>query len=236
MNYAIIDQCSCCALLRSLSNHSMKHLITKWAASWQNQQNGMCAQRRLRSAWASAQSDQSSLWRLIRLGGCPGWSESSLGTQSFCWFCDDAAQILKCPWYFQLSVHYRCKPGDSTRYRKKQQHRSVFEPHHDKTNRMACAPSEDSDQPGHPPSLIRIFAVRLKKARIRNYPLSAQRRLWSNWADAQADLSFRWAHMPFCWFCHDAAHFLVNALCHLPFTNSYCENRTCEMYKDTGCR
>ena len=30
-----------------------------WAASWQNQQNGMCAQRRLRSAWASAQSDQS---------------------------------------------------------------------------------------------------------------------------------------------------------------------------------
>ena len=23
-----------------------------------------------------------------------------------------------------------------------------------------CAPSEDSDQPGHPPSLIRVFAVR----------------------------------------------------------------------------
>ena len=30
----------------------------KWATSWQNQQNGMCVQRRLRSAWASAQSDQ----------------------------------------------------------------------------------------------------------------------------------------------------------------------------------
>ena len=30
-----------------------------WAASWQNQQNGMWAQRRLRSAWAFAQSDQS---------------------------------------------------------------------------------------------------------------------------------------------------------------------------------
>ena len=26
-------------------------------------------------------------------------------------------------------------------------------------------------------------------------------------ADAQADLSLRWAHMPFCWFCHEAAHF-----------------------------
>ena len=24
--------------------------------------------------------------------------------------------------------------------------------------------------------------------------------------DAQADLSLCWAHMPFCWFCHEAAH------------------------------
>ena len=30
-----------------------------WATSWQNQQNGMRAQQRLRSAWASTQSDQS---------------------------------------------------------------------------------------------------------------------------------------------------------------------------------
>ena len=35
-----------------------------------------------------------------------------------------------------------------------------------------CAPSEDSDQPGHPPSLIRVFAVRLKKAWVLRYPLS----------------------------------------------------------------
>ena len=33
-------------------------------------------------------------------------------------------------------------------------------PPHDKTNKMARAPSEDSDQPGHLPSLIRVFAVR----------------------------------------------------------------------------
>ena len=32
---------------------------TIWAATWQNQQNYLCAQRRLRSAWASAQFDQS---------------------------------------------------------------------------------------------------------------------------------------------------------------------------------
>ena len=31
-----------------------------------------------------------------------------------------------------------------------------FEPMHDKTYKMACAPSEDSDRPGHPPSLISL--------------------------------------------------------------------------------
>ena len=40
----------------------------------------------------------------------------------------------------------------------------TFESAHDKTSKMALAPSEDSDQPGHQPSLIRVFAVRLKKA------------------------------------------------------------------------
>ena len=34
------------------------------------------------------------------------------------------------------------------------------EPPRDKTNNVTCAPSEESDQPGHPPSLIRVFAVR----------------------------------------------------------------------------
>ena len=50
-------------------------------------------------------------------------------------------------------------------------------PSHDKTNKMACAPSEDSDQHGHPPSLIRVFAVRTKKDWVLSYPLSAKRRL-----------------------------------------------------------
>ena len=81
-----------------------------WAASWQNQQNGMCTQRRLRSAWASAQSDQSlrcphdeslgpqlpiehTAKTLIRLGEAPGWSEYSLGAQSLCWFCHEVAHF-----------------------------------------------------------------------------------------------------------------------------------------------
>ena len=74
-----------------------------------------------------------------------------------------------------------------------------------------CAPSKDSDQPGRPPSLIRALAVRLRKAWILSYPLSGQRRLWSDWADAQADLSLRRAHMPFCWFCQEAAQ-IINTI------------------------
>ena len=78
--------------------------------------------------------------------------------------------------------------------------RRTFEPPRDKTNKMACAPSKDSDQPGHPPSLIRVFAVRMKKAWVLSYALSAQRLLSTDWADAQADLSLSWTHSHFVGF------------------------------------
>ena len=77
----------------------------------------------------------------------------------------------------------------------------TIEPPHDKTNKMACAPSEDSDQPRHPPSLIRVFAVRMKKAWVLSYPLNTQRRLirlggcpgWSESSlGAQPQLVFSW--------------------------------------------
>ena len=32
---------------------------------------------------------------------------------------------------------------------------------------------------------------------------------WWDWVDAKADLSLHWAHMPFCWFCHERAHFAL---------------------------
>ena len=66
-----------------------------------------------------------------------------------------------------------------------------FEPPHDKTNKIICVPSEDSYQPGHPPSLIRVFAVHSVGSFLHE--------------DAQADLGLRWVHMPFCWFCHEVA-------------------------------
>ena len=54
---------------------------------------------------------------------------------------------------------------------------SECEPPYDKTNKMAFALSEDSDQPGHPPSLIRVFAVRSMGTRGLNVSSCGQRRL-----------------------------------------------------------
>ena len=97
-------------------------------------------------------------------------------------------------------------------------------PSHDKTNKMAVAGSEDSDQPGRPPSLIRVFTLGI-------YPVWSQSSLspwryigssathwahcedWSDWADAQADLSHRWAHRSFCWFCHVVAQIMSRLTC-----------------------
>ena len=72
------------------------------------------------------------------------------------------------------------------------------------TNRMTCAPSEDSDQPGHPPSLIKVFAVRMKKRWVLSYPLSAHQRL---------------IRLAFCWFYRAMAP-LYFGLCHL--RQQYC--------------
>ena len=51
-----------------------------------------------------------------------------------------------------------------------------------------------------------VFAVCMKKPWVLSYPLRAQRRLWSDWADAQADLSLRWVHTHFVRFFHVVAH------------------------------
>ena len=50
----------------------------------------------------------------------------------------------------------------------------IIEPLHDKNYEMSYVRSKDSDQPRHPPSLIRVFAVRTKNARVLSYLLSAQ--------------------------------------------------------------
>ena len=112
---------------------------------------------------------------------------------------------------------------------------SIYEPPQTHQNRQNdCAPSQDSDQSGHPPSLIRVFAVRSMGSYqyidycVASHVVICNCITWemnkfgipakdpsflhadsedcSDWADAQGDLSLRWVHMPFCWFCHEMAH------------------------------
>ena len=82
----------------------------------------------------------------------------------------NCARLLSCTLFLSVDLIWWQLPTFNTPGFK-------YEPAHDKTYKMACAPIEDSDQPGHPPSLIRVFAVRTKKSWVFSYPLSAKRRL-----------------------------------------------------------
>ena len=77
-------------------------------------------------------------------------------------------------------------------------------PPHDKTNKIACEPSQDRSA-WHLPYLIRGFIVCMMKAWVLSYPLSAQRRLirlggCPGWSE-----SWLGTHL-FCCFCHEMAH------------------------------
>ena len=113
---------------------------------------------------------------VISLHICPVWSifvRSSLDSQGFNFFMGTVKTDQTASWLIRLSgcsghILVSC----------------------DMTNQQrGCVPSEDSDQPGHPPSLIRVFAVQMKKPWVLSYPLSTRQRLWSDWADAQTGLS-----------------------------------------------
>ena len=107
--------------------------------------------------------------------------------------------VLSFPW-FSLVLHNLSYTPLSDPW-----NRSKMNMSRNMTKATKCAPSEDSDQPGHPPSLVGAFAVRMKKAWVLSFPLSAQRRLirlgrCPGWYESSLG-----AHS-FCWFCHVTAH------------------------------
>ena len=59
-------------------------------------------------------------------------------------------------WLKAAGMQIRCTRSFSRPERHLPNIEMLCEPHRDKTNKMACAPSEDSYQPGHPPSLISL--------------------------------------------------------------------------------
>ena len=70
------------------------------------------------------------------------------------------------------------------------------------------APSEDSDQLGiHPVWSESSLSAWRNIRSSANYWAHCED--WSDWADAQADLSLGWAHRSFCWFCHEALQLFI---------------------------
>ena len=96
-----------------------------------------------------------------------------------------------------------------------------------------CAPSEDSDQPGHPPSLVRVFAVRLMGSWGPNLSSCGQRRLWSDWADAHTDLSLRWAHSHFVGFVMSRLILLLKSYVKMKMEDNY---KNVNLQNATACQ
>ena len=79
----------------------------------------------------------------------------------------------------------------------------IVEPPHDKTNKTTVCPAKTQIiHPGWSESSLSTHWV-AKDLRFLHVDSEDS---------AQADLSLRWAHMLFCWFCHDAAQFFLSHL------------------------
>ena len=89
---------------------------------------------------------------------------------------------------------------------------------HDKSNKMTCSSSEYSDKPGHPPNLIPVITVCMKKPWV----LITERtvKTLSDSIDAQYDLSLRWVHISFCLFCHALAQMVLMNTAIFSFSNT----------------
>ena len=179
----------------------MSHLMTK-PTVW------LCSQRRLGLAWASAQSDQSSLWAqwvakdpvflhadsgLIRLRGCPGWSEFTGRTCHFAGFV--MRQLIRYVFHSTASLQYLQLPDfrdpllithnhdldpEEIAERLKQQQQES-----EKDARWLMAEERN---------LVSIITEILEPLHDKtNKMMCAQRRLRSAWASATSDQSLHCA-------------------------------------------
>ena len=71
-----------------------------------------------------------------------------------------------------------------------------MEPVISKRYKFTCAPSEDSDQPAHPRSLIRIFNGSYIGSQESKVSSGAKVRLWADCSDVQTGLKLRCTHIP----------------------------------------
>ena len=99
---------------------------------------------------------------------------------------------------------------------------------------MTCAPSEDSDQPWHQPQSDQCSLSAWKKlGSLATH--WAHSKDWSDWADPKADLSLRWAHGSFCWFCCAVTQLIIwpkiNSWLQHVNDQMWCKMVSCGQYK-----
>ena len=86
------------------------------------------------------------------------------------------------PWITDPMHSLLCCLGPASDNAALQQTSLLFEPQHDKTNKTPYAPSEDWDQPGHPPSLISLHCG-LKECFFMRTAKTDQTRWCPGWSD-----------------------------------------------------
>ena len=85
-------------------------------------------------------------------------------------------------------------------------------PAHDKTCNKTSATSEDSDQPAHPRSLIRVSADRMWLLQPLGYLKRNKQEPLPYWVGIQAGLrhlSLCWSHRSYCRFCRALLKYIM---------------------------
>ena len=88
------------------------------------------------------------------------------------------------------------------------------------TNKMICAPIDDSDQISlgiRPVWLESSLCAHLTAKDPRFFQADTED--WPDWTGALANLSLCWAHRILCWFCRVQAHFKAGSAA---YDKSYC--------------
>ena len=75
---------------------------------------------------------------------------------------------------------------------------SPIVPAHNKTYSKTWSPSKDSDKPVPPYSMATVFVYLSLDSPEAVDGAYDQRRPWSDYANAEADLSLRWSHKSYC--------------------------------------
>ena len=138
--------------------------------------------------------------RLIRMRGRAGWSQCSLGAHVRRYVFLPSNTFWLCGPHYTVRVITGQRSSPESRFLSN--NCTIWASACQ--NLPECVTSKDIGQPVHQPSLARVLVYPFLDSPEAVEDTCNQRELWSDSADAQADLSFHWWHK--CWFCRPLTH------------------------------